>query len=104
MSYRKITLDNVDYFYKSMQLTEIFIDMCKKDIRLGERKYFQWCPICKRQLDEPCKIVIIINNYKAFPNVFVHKECFEESSPEHIMIFLKKNYEEAKKYEHWFVR
>jgi hypothetical protein len=98
----KVTLDDVDYMYRQMKLMRTTLNMWKEEVSLGERRILPVCNVCMKEFNELDDIVLIINNFKTFPNVFVHKECFEESAPEHIMSFLKKNYEEAKKYEHWF--
>ena len=57
------------------------------------------CPICKKDIEVDNNVLIVINNYKLFPNVFVHKDCIETKTEEElieIMENLTDEYEKAK--------
>ena len=60
------------------------------------------CHICKKEIEPECQIYLVCNNYLWFPNCLVHKDCIDEMSFEEVFIFLIKDYEDAKKFEHWF--
>jgi len=76
VTYKKINT----YFYKRR-----YSNRCKtRDI----------CPICKKLILTGDHLYLLINNYKLFPNVFVHRDCI--TTKKECIIKLTKSY---KKYE-----
>lgn len=60
------------------------------------------CHMCRNKIQYDQNVYLLINNYKLFPNVLVHKKCFDEMGPQNSVIFLYNDYQEALKYKHWF--
>ncbi len=54
------------------------------------------CPLCREEIKVDADIFLLINNYKLFPNIFVHKKCAEVSGWEVILRILKEDFEMAK--------
>lgn len=55
------------------------------------------CPLCNKKISNGEKLYSIINNYKLFPNLYVHKACVP--SKRGCVIRLVKMYEEFKKFK-----
>lgn len=60
------------------------------------------CSICKALFRVGDSFTLICNNFKIFPNIGVHTECFED---EETIKYILKDYEDFKcfkeKYKHW---
>ena len=59
------------------------------------------CPLCREEIKVGVEAFLLINNYKLFPNVLVHKKCAEASAWEVIqweviLRVLKEDFETAK--------
>ena len=64
------------------------------------------CPLCNKQIIKGDNLYLLINNYKLFPNIFVHQSCV--TTKKDCIIKLAKNYKEyknfEKKYNYWIKR
>ncbi len=52
------------------------------------------CPLCNKQIIEGDSLYLLINNYKLFPNVFVHVNCV--TTKKECVIKLTKSYKKYK--------
>lgn len=63
----------------------------------------EWCAVCNKKIYKGDTIHLIMNNYKLFPNVYVHDACIEPK--EECVEYLIRNYKEFKeftdKYRAW---
>ena len=70
--------------------------------RLNIRKKYDTCPFCGEFIKKG-NVLILINNWKLFPNTIVHEDCCNDfSTREKAIQYLYKNYQEALRYKHWF--
>lgn len=60
------------------------------------------CPLCRQILKHEEEVFVIINNYKAFPNVLVHSKCCNKHGKQNTVKILTKDYETALFYRFWF--
>lgn len=97
----KIEIDGIVYWYKPMIISE----KAERKWRRGEKLDHEIYPICKMCHNEVLAkefVYLLINNYKSFPNCWVHSKCFHNWTPEQVMKMLKSDYEIAKRSKHWF--
>ena len=66
-----------------------------RSLTFTEQRGVSICPLCRKEIKAPNKAYLLINNYKLFPNVLIHKGCIFNSW-EGIIIQLKNDYESAK--------
>lgn len=60
------------------------------------------CPCCEEPLKEG-QVILLLNNWKLFPNTIIHKVCSEDfETNEELIQSLHEEYQEALKYKHWF--
>jgi len=64
------------------------------------------CPLCNKQIIKGDDLYLLINNYKLFPNIFVHQSCV--ITKKDCVVKLAKNYKKykdfEKKYDYWIRR
>lgn len=53
------------------------------------------CPCCNREIEIGSRVVLLINNYRLFPNILVHEECAAGDVDEVLIRSLKEDYERA---------
>ena len=60
------------------------------------------CPICREDIIKG-GIILLLNNYKLFPNIIIHSDCCDNfSSNEEVIEFLRDDYAEVSKRKAWF--
>ena len=70
--------------------------------RLNIFKKYDICPICKESIVKG-GIILLINNYRLFPNTIIHSDCCNSfSDNKEVVEFLKDDFEEANKRKCWF--
>ena len=85
---------------ETKRTTLIFLDVpvsVRDHIIVKEPHMNKICPLCRGEIKEGEKCKFIVNNYKLFPNIFVHEACFTQREPSEVIEWLHKDYQE---YEH----
>jgi len=63
---------------------------------------YDTCPLC-RELLKDGTILLLINNWKLFPNTIVHEACCDKfESKEDAIKYLHEDYQIALEHKHWF--
>jgi hypothetical protein len=62
------------------------------------------CPLCRRtfEAETTTSVTLIISNQAGVPNQFVHDECLAPLTDAFAFRYIAEDYQEAKKYAHWF--
>ena len=50
----------------------------EQSIRIRRGSGGDYCPICRKPVDKPGSVYIIINNGRLFPNCWAHGDCVDE--------------------------
>lgn len=61
-----------DFYYKEN------IVGCIQYIRGASHLNPKYCFCCGKEIKDGESVVLLINNYKSFPNILIHEDCFEE--------------------------
>ena len=70
--------------------------------RLNLRGKYDICPICRENIIKG-GIILLLNNWKLFPNIIIHSDCCDNfSSNEEVIEFLRDDYAEVSKRKAWF--
>ena len=82
-----------DFYYKGN------IVGCRSHIRHFSHLNRKNCFCCGNECKDGENVVLLINNYKSFANVLIHKDCFEqwEHNTDKLCKDLESAYEEYKK-------
>ena len=76
------------------------VKFCEARQKIGQK--WDICPFCKKKLKDG-SILLLVNNWKLFPNRIVHEACCDEfSSKKKAIKYLYKDYKIAMTYKHWF--
>lgn len=64
------------------------------------------CPLCNERIVDGDDLYLIINNYKLFPNLYVHRGCAPsiEECTKHLTKMYREFEKIRKKYEFWLTR
>ena len=82
-----------DFYYKGN------IVGCRNHVRRFSHLNRKNCFCCGNECKDGENVVLLINNYKSFANVLIHKDCFEqwEHNTDKLCKDLESAYEEYKK-------
>jgi len=59
------------------------------------------CPLCNKQIIKEDNLYLLINNYKLFPNIFVHIDCV--TTKKECVIKLTKSYKEYEDFKQKYI-
>jgi len=76
----------------------IFIELTYKKNVLKRKNYY-YCPLCTELIKSKDTVYLVINNFRIFPNILIHKNCYDEEHPKGVVRALENHYEQAKKYK-----
>lgn len=85
-----LKLENEVYFLNRMTASE---NIEKKE------KQARTCGLSKELIKTGDQITLIANNFKYFPNKLVLTKYLEDLGEEHSVLYLKKRYEEYKRFQ-----
>lgn len=54
------------------------------------------CPMCYDYIKNGDVVYLVFNNYKYFPNVILHEDCFVEVKADYIFSEIEREYNEVK--------
>jgi len=96
---KKIMWDGKGVTFRYMEDGKKFVAARR---RYGNRDV---CPLCKKAFTTltTTSVYLIISNQVGIPNRFVHTECMKEKTPAYAFRLITENYQEALKYQDWFV-
>ena len=82
-----------DFYYKGN------IVGCRNHVRRFSHLNRKNCFCCGNECKDGENVVLLINNYKSFANVLIHKDCFEqwEHNTDELCKDLESAYEDYKK-------
>jgi hypothetical protein len=64
----------------------------------GNGNVSDYCPFCKQNIKAGESLYTVINNYKLFPNIIVHKQCVDDLGLNKAASLLKISYDNAQEY------
>ena len=64
----------------------------------GNGNVSDYCPFCKQHIKAGEPLYTVINNYKIFPNIIVHKNCADDLGLKKAAALLKLSYDNAQEY------
>ena len=92
------TYKDADVHFSTIAYGEA-LDFCKA--RKEIRGKYDICPLCQKEIRDGV-IFLFFNNYKLFPNIFVHFACQNGFPNEEAVVkYLYEDYQEALEYKHW---
>ena len=59
------------------------------------------CPVCQKKIKSG-KNISLMNNFKFFPNVILHENCFNKANKENLFEKIERDYKEYKRLERIF--
>lgn len=86
-----VTLDNESHYFNKMIYQ---LDRVASRLRV--------CALCRKPLLKGEGIYLIVNNNKVFPNIIVHKECSDKLGMMKTVKVLRRDYQIACFFRHWF--
>ena len=96
------TYNNADVLFSRLE-GDKGAKFCEARLRL--RQKYDICPFCKKELKEELKngtVLLLLNNWKLFPNAIVHESCCNEfPSKEEAIKHLHEDYKIAVTHKHW---
>lgn len=71
---------------------------CMSHVRGSSHLNSKICFCCNNELHDGEHVILLINNYKSFPNVLLHEECFKEweNTTDELCEDLEKSYNRYK--------
>ncbi len=91
------TYNDVDVFFSRFEDGTKFCQARKRIV--GK---YDICPFCREEIKDRT-ILLLLNNFKLFPNVIVHEDCCDHfPTKENAIADLHADHQEALKYKHWF--
>lgn len=96
---REILINEIPVWYSEITFNQAGINIRKnKNLERGNDNVSDYCPFCKQNIKAGEPLFLVLNNYKLFPNVIVHKNCVEEVGFKKAAAMLKLSYDNAQEY------